>query len=145
MTPGTSVSPILSRLPWSSPWSWCLFLPIPERRKGRWRLNVQCWPLTKAYEFCAVLQPTYPTPPAWVLGIRSCDTTISGMCLAHLKQFKSQLLQKAQSMFQTYFLSSSQLPPPLLGKVCGHPLHLFQQVVPMRFRARSLLKLWQPP
>lgn len=51
----------------SSPWSWYLFLPVPVRRKGRCRLNVQRWPLTNAYEFCAVLQSTYlphwPVPP----------------------------------------------------------------------------------
>ena len=37
------------------------------------------------------------------------------------------------------------LPPPLLGEVRGHPLHLLQQVVPVRLGARGLLQFGQSP
>lgn len=45
----------------------------------------------------------------------------------------------------THLLGSSHLPPPLLGEVGGHPLHLLQQVVPVRPGPGGLLQLGQPP
>lgn len=42
-----------------------------------------------------------------------------------------------------YLLGGGHFPPPLLGEVCSHPLHLLQQVVPMGLGPRRLLQLGQ--
>lgn len=48
-------------------------------------------------------------------------------------------LQRTPDLF-----SCCHFPPPLLSEVCRHPLHLLQEIIPLRFWPRSLLKLGQP-